>query len=122
MTADPSEIKLIFHFPFDERAADEARARGYLSHVSVEVEDGSQYAVFFYDPVRLGQDLEEMTKHGSPCIGDPGMIVVPEVTMDYMNKAIAILAEQSFFSYFRQIRLEPSSDPIRAMRWPPEVA
>jgi hypothetical protein len=112
-------MKLVFLHPFDELAAREARDRGYLSYVSVELEDGAQYPVVFYDPVRLSQDLEEETKMGHPCVADPGMIVVPEVTMEYMNKAIAILAEEGFFSYLQRIKSTGELNPAKCFRWPP---
>jgi hypothetical protein len=32
---------------------------------------------FFYDVVRLSQDLEAVQESGGVCIGEPGMIVVP---------------------------------------------
>ena len=35
----------------------------------------------FYDPVRLQQDLEEEVKAGRPLIAEPGMIVIPEITL-----------------------------------------
>ena len=119
MSPQPPRVKLVFLHPFDELAAHEARDRGYLSYVSVELEDGSRYPVVFYDPVRLRQDLEEVTKLGHPCVADPGMIVIPEVTMEHMSKAIAILAEEGFFSDLQRIRSTTALEPARTFRWPP---
>lgn len=119
MSSQTASAKLVFLNSFDDLAAREARDRGYLSHVYVEAEDGSRYPVFFYDPVRLKQDLEEMTRHGRPCIGDPGMIIVPEVTLECMNKAITILAQEGFFSYLQPLQSAEELDPAKTFGWPP---
>ncbi len=50
--------RLVFKYPFDEAAAYDAEARGYLAYSSVELSNGTRYPVVFYDPVRLQQDLE----------------------------------------------------------------
>jgi hypothetical protein len=119
MASTTTGAKLVFLHEFDDLASHEARDRGYLSHVSVELEDGSRYPVIFYDLVRLKQDLEEMTKHGQPFIADPGMILIPEVTLEYMNKAITVLARQCFFSYLQRLDPTQELDPSTTFGWPP---
>src|SRR5689334_21811508 len=95
--------KLIFEFPFDEAAAYDALARGYLSHASVEFEDGSRCPVVFYDPVRLQQDLEVESAAGRSFISEPGMIVIPEVTHGLMSSSIARLFAQGHFEAFARV-------------------
>ncbi len=99
---------LVFAYDFDEQAAQQAEARGYLSHAHVELPDGSRYPVVFYDLVRLGQDLEEEVVSGKAFIADPGMVVVPDVTLDNMERAISNLYREGFFSHFQQ-QTPPSS-------------
>ena len=65
---------------YDARSAFETPLRGYLEGATIRLADGSRYSVFFYDPVRLGQDLEEETKWDRPFIAEPNLIVLPEVT------------------------------------------
>ena len=89
--------KLVFRYPFDEAAAYDAEARGYLAYASVELSDGNRYPVVFYDPVRLQQDLEVEMSQGRAFIADPGMIVVPEVTMARMQDAVERLFQMGFF-------------------------
>ncbi len=96
------EPKLGFQFPFDEAAAYDAEARGYLAHVYVEFQDGSRCPVVFYDAVRLQQDLEEEAKAGRAFIAEPGLIVLPEVTLGRMQDAIAYLHKQGYFESFRR--------------------
>ena len=93
--------KLVFAFEFDERAAYEAEGRGYLSHAHVELPDGCKYPVVFYDPVRLQQDLEEEVTTGNPYIAEPGMIVIPNVTLENMENAVSKLYCEGFFSSFQ---------------------
>src|SRR5580765_1491740 len=79
----------------------ETTARGYRSDVLVETQDGSLYPVTFYDPVRLSQDVEEMAKHGTPFVAEPGMIVLETITRSSMESAARRLCDEGFFSYLR---------------------
>ena len=95
--------KLIFESPFDERAQFEAKSRGYLSHVVVQQSDGSKYPLVFYDSVRLIQDLEYEVSTGRMCIAEIGMIVIPEVTSEYMLIAVKNLTDEGFFKLLRPV-------------------
>lgn len=97
----PCKPELIFEGGFDEREEMEARDRGYRSHVSVELSNGEQYSVVFYDVERLQQDLEVETKAGIPYIAEPGLIVLPEVTRKNMETAVSRLIEEGFFEALR---------------------
>src|SRR5258705_9349506 len=50
--------------------------------------EGGRVDVFFYSPTRLAQDLEADTKAGHPYVAEPGLVVVPEVTLPYMEAAV----------------------------------
>lgn len=91
------KAKLTFECGFGDREAFEAEARGYLSHVLVELADGVRYRVVFWDPVRLQQDLEQEKLHGRPFVTEPGMIVVSEVTRANMETAVERLVDEKFF-------------------------
>jgi hypothetical protein len=93
--------KLVFKHPFDEAAAYEAEARGYLAYAAVELSDGTRYPVVFYDPIRLQQDLEVEAGEGRAFIAEPGMIVIPEVTPGRMQDAIDRLFRNGFFDALR---------------------
>jgi hypothetical protein len=103
MLDTPIFPRLVFEFPFDESAAREARLRGYVSHVTVELETGERFPVFFYDPGRLAQELEIESRQGRAYISVPGMIVIPEVTLSYMKDAVSDLVKERYFEAFRQI-------------------
>jgi hypothetical protein len=103
--------RLVFKYPFDEAAAYEAEARGYLSYAVVELSNGTRYPVVFYDPVRLQQDLEVEIGEGRAFIAEPGMIVVPEVTLARMQDAIDRLFQNGFFD---SLRSEPEQGRERS--------
>jgi hypothetical protein len=94
----PKFAKLIFEHGMDERDEVEAQMRGYRSHVWVEMSDGTRHRVTFFDPVRLTQELEQEARLGRPFVGEPGLIIVPEVTREYMETAARTLADEGFFS------------------------
>ena len=94
----PKFTKLIFEHGMDERDEVEAQMRGYRSHVWVEMSDGTRHRVTFFDPVRLTQELEQEARLGRPFVGEPGLIIVPEVTREYMETAARTLADEGFFS------------------------
>ena len=83
---DPPEIRFIGEF--SERDAYEAESGGYRSHVIIRMSDGRLYPVLFYSAIRLQQDLEVDAKWGRPFVADPGMIVLPEVTLPAMQCAV----------------------------------
>jgi|SRR5581483_2977028 len=111
--------RLRFHVGFSEQDLYEAQQRGYLSHVLVELGDRRLYPVLFYDIVRLQQDLEESTKHGRPFIADPGMVVLPDISLDAMNQSVQKLYADGFFDHIVAVTEEDiaGSDPLQ---WPPK--
>lgn len=96
-----SRPQVVFENGFDAREAAEARDRGYRSHVWVEFASGERFPVIFYDPTRLQQDLDDEIKQGSPFIAEPGLIVLPEVTRENMEKAVFALVDEGFFDALR---------------------
>ena len=95
----PQYPRVIFHPSHDDRSKEEMTDRGYVSHVYVVTEGDRYFPVFFYDPVRLGQDLDEEIKLGHPFIAELGMIVVPEVTREAMTKAVEALYADGYFAH-----------------------
>ena len=92
-----SDPRVIFPAGFDERAAVETPLKGWLS-AQVELDDGCRYAVYFSDPMRLQQDVDEAVHNGRPCFAEPGLIIVPEVTVQTIQDAVQFLWKQGFFA------------------------
>src|SRR5262245_45685552 len=97
-------VQPTIHFPdgYDARREFETPERGYLSNVVVQLENGNRYQVFFYDPVRMQQDLEEEVKAGRGYLAEPNVVLLPEVTTDNIKKAVAGLWSTGYFQ-----RLKP---------------
>jgi len=97
--------RIIWPEDFDDRAAYEIEMKDWLGGVKVELAEGLIYSLFFFDPVRLKQDLESMVALGRPCLDEPGLIVVPSVTVENIEKSVTFLARRDYFSHLR-----PNSD------------
>ena len=75
-------FRIEFPDGYDERSEFETPLKGYLRNVVVHLENGLRYKLFFIDPVRLRQDLEEEAKAGRGYYAEPGMVILPEVTAE----------------------------------------
>jgi hypothetical protein len=93
----PKVPTLVFTYDFDERTAYEAELKGWFDAVSARLPNGLVVPLSFRDPVRLGQDLESEVMNGKCCLAEPALIVVPRVTRDYMDAAIAELHVDGYF-------------------------
>lgn len=96
--------RLIFeggYHPIDEH---ETPWRGYRSNVAVEMGDGTRYPITFYDPVRLKQTLDDEVSSGSPFFTEPGLVVIPVVNLENMQRAAGTLCEQGFFSHMKPLQ------------------
>lgn len=93
------------HFPewYDDRAEWEAEAKGWLPEVQVELADGHRYPVTFFDPVRLGQDLELSSQHGCPVVAETALVVIPEVTRAAILRAAPELIREHFFDHLKPL-------------------
>lgn len=94
----PAFPKLHFREPFEDLVAFEVPCKGWYDGVTVELEDGRKYPVFFYDPTRLAQDLEAGVAQGLPFVAEPLMIVVPEINEVAMRTAISLLHRRGWFN------------------------
>lgn len=88
--------RIAFPLGFTERDEWEMERKGYV-HAIVEVSSNARFAVCFYHPGRLTQDLESSVQCGIPCVADPGMIVVPDVTRPHLQAAVEHLVKEGYF-------------------------
>jgi hypothetical protein len=98
MTKDTTPYVVVFPDWYDERAEYEHSAKGFLPDVEVRFADGYRHRLYFYDAIRLGQDLEAEVEQGRPYLSEPGLVIVPEVTRTSILKAVAGLWQRDFFS------------------------
>jgi len=108
MAATTTEFTI--HYPdwYTERAELEMTDKGYLPGPFVELADGTRYELYFYDPVRLAQDLERMLPHGYPCLAKGNMVIVPEVTPAAIRAAVEHLVRQGFFQKLKPVAPAPA--------------
>src|SRR2546429_4900698 len=101
----------VIELPDEFGARDEAEMamRGHLSNVVVRLDDGSRYELHFIDPVRLGQELALDAQAGTPYFAEPGLIVLPEVTLPAVRAAIERLAPGRYFRHL--MPLPPDAPP-----------
>lgn len=111
--SDVTFPRLHLREPFDEMIAYEISCKGWYSGAVAELPNGHFYPLFFYDPVRLAQDLAADMKYGCPCIDEEALVIVPNVNEDSMRAAIRHLFQCKWFE-----RLVPSvaKSPIEALR------
>jgi hypothetical protein len=103
MSTQVAPFTVVFPDWYDDRAEFEFTAKGYLPDVEVRLDDGSRYRLFFYDPVRLSQDLDEEALNDKPYRAEPGLVVVPEISRDGIQKAVAGLWHDGFFKHLKRI-------------------
>ncbi len=101
--ADTNDVTLLFVCDFDERTAWEVEQKGWFQQVIAVLPDGRKVPVCFWDPVRLSQDLETELTSGGTCIAEPGMIVIPHVTVENMQAAIEDLYHRGYFSELQSL-------------------
>ena len=95
-----------------ERSADEMADKGYLSHSSVEFQDGTQYAIFVTDPEFLRQDIELDFKSNEGISGHVALIVVPQVTRATVEAAVKKLATQGYFKGLKPLKSWSAKGPV----------
>jgi hypothetical protein len=86
------DFSLIFPEGFDDYAW-ELASKGVFNEARLEFQ-GRWYRLMFYDPVRLGQDIEEELRRGGVFF-EPNLVVVPTVTRQDMENAAEQLVKQA---------------------------
>lgn len=85
--------ELIFKSDVDDF---ESEMKGYRNDVFVRLPNGELYEVFFYDLVRLKQDMG----NGS-YLSQPGLIILNGVNRKSMEHAVVDLWKRGFFEHFK---------------------
>ena len=100
MSISTERCTVLFPEWYDERGEWEAESKGWLQGVRVCLPNGSEHPLFFYDPVRLVEDLEAEAESGRPYIAQPGLVVIPEITRVTIVRVVSRLAESGYFEQF----------------------
>jgi len=94
---EPTAPTLRFTCDFDERTAWEVEQKGWFECAVAVMPNGLEIALSFWDPIRLSQEIAEGARLGRVCFAEPGLVIVPTVTQEHMEKAIKELAESKYF-------------------------
>ena len=94
---ETNHATLSFSCDLDERAEWEIEQKGWFEHALVLLPDGRSVRVYFWEPRRLAQDLETDLRSGRTCIAEPGMIIIPKVTVANMKAAVEELYHKGYF-------------------------
>ena len=90
---------LHFRESLDEYFWWEISQKGWYTGTVAELPGGKYYALTFYDPSRLSQDLQGEVELGRPCLVEHALVVVPEVTKACMNAAVQMLFSRGWFEH-----------------------
>jgi hypothetical protein len=102
VATDTSAYTVTFPVWYDDRAEAEAPAKGYLSGVEIN-RSGERYRLYFIDPVRLQQTLEDDAKDGRPYFTEPNLVVLPEVTTQAIHEAVKGIVRDGYLEQMKPI-------------------
>lgn len=94
---------ILFPAWYDEQAEFETPSKGHLGGVVVRLKDGPAFELYFTDPVRLQQTLEEDAKAGRPYYSEPGLVVLAEVTTEAVSHAVSGLIRDGYFQHLKPL-------------------
>ena len=103
MTMKTGPFTIVFPPWYDSRCEEETPLKGYLPDVEIHLDDGSRYRLYFTDPVRLQQTLEDDCALGRKYYTEPGLVVLPEVTTEAIHHAIPGLLRDGYFRHLKPL-------------------
>ncbi len=98
---DAEYPRLAFAHDVDDR---DMAPHGYRGDAVVELADGDAFPVYFYEPDAVREELEARSKSGfGPFVAEPGLVIVPEITVANMKSSVLELIEVGYFSHLRPV-------------------
>ena len=121
MSKDRPSVKLLFLAENFQREVDDALERGVLSHVLVEVGGVDLYPVYFYSIDEVQGYFTARSGH-SPCefVAETGMIILPQITLERMEKAVQRLFDDGYFANMRPLSQTQLAIAKNCIIWPPD--
>ena len=82
---------------------------GYRGDVVVEIADGEAFPVYFYEPDAIREELDGRIKSGfGQFVAEPGLVVIPEITLAGMKSSVLELVEIGYFDHLRAVCMKSS--------------
>ncbi|SRR5581483_2356503 len=103
MPTQTTPFTIVFPDWYDARCEQETPLKGYLPDVEVRLKDGARYKLYFTDPIRLKQTLEDDAASGRSYYTEPGLIVLPEVTTEAIRQAVSGLECEGYFRHLKPL-------------------
>ena len=98
---DADYPRLVFAHAVDDR---DLAPHGYRGDVVVEFADGESFPVYFYEPDAIREELEGRRASGfGQFVAEPGLVVIPEITLANMKSSVLELIEVGYFSHLRPV-------------------
>ena len=98
---DADYPRLVFEYDVHER---DLAPHGYRGDVVVELAEGEAFPVYFYEPNAIREELEGRTRSGfGQFVAEPGLVVIPEITLASMKSSVLELIEVGYFAHLRPV-------------------
>jgi hypothetical protein len=93
--------RLVFAHDVEDR---DMAPHGYRGDVVIEFADGEAFPVYFYEPDAVREELDGRIRSGfGRFVAEPGLVVIPEITLDGMKSSVLELIEVGYFTHLRPV-------------------
>jgi hypothetical protein len=104
---DANYPRLVFAHDVNDR---DLAPHGYRGDVVVELDDGEAFPVYFYEPEAVREELDSRRRSGfGQLVAEPGLVIIPEITLPSMKSAVLELIEVGYFTHLRPVCAKASS-------------
>lgn len=79
------------------------KQKGWFCHNQVELKNGNRYQVCFFDLARTKFHLDYNAEQNQPFFIENNLIILTEITIENMKKAIIEAEKQNFFENLKPI-------------------
>ncbi len=94
---DADYPRLVFAHDVSDR---DLAPHGFRGDVFVELADGGIFPVYFYEPDAIREELGARIRSGfGQFVAEPGLVVIPEITLDRMKSSVLELIEIGYFTH-----------------------
>ena len=98
---DADYPRLVFAHDVDDR---DMAPHGYRGDVVVELADREAFPIYFYDLSAIREELDARIKSGfGRFVAEPGLVVIPEITLTGMKSSVWELIEIGYFDHLRPV-------------------
>jgi hypothetical protein len=98
---DADYPRLVLTYDVDDR---DLAPHGYRGDVVVEFADGGAFPLYFYEPDAVREELDaRLRSRLGQFVAEPGLVVIPEITLARMKSSVLELIEVGYFNHLRPV-------------------